>query len=325
MNNNAFYFKFSLILTVAFFVWFFGSHKGDFSAFKAEKSSEWQSKTPAAFTNFVPPTLVVFKDSENILPKRNWSMPFLELEAQAALAIKTDGSRVYYNKNIEMQRSVASLTKLMTAIIVLENYQPAADQPQADNLDEVIKIPLSAVRREGARGDLKLDELITVRSLLSIMLIDSSNDAAFALAEKRADFVSLMNKKAKELGLTNTHFSNPDGLDEPGNYSSALDIEKIFSYLINTYPEAFEILKTKNMVVYSADGKTEHRLKNTNELLGKVDEVVAGKTGYTDEAGGSLILLTKNNIITVVLGSPDRFSESEKLINWLKSAYVWEK
>ncbi|MDP3004300.1 MAG: serine hydrolase [Candidatus Azambacteria bacterium] len=314
MNGNKnFYLKISLLILAAFFVWFFGSRKGDFSALKAEKSPEWQPKTPAALTNFTPPTLVIFKDSENTLPKRNWSMPFLELGAQAALAIKTDGSRVYYNKNVEMRRSVASLTKLMTAIIVLENY----------DLGEVVKIPLSAVRREGAMGDLKPDELITVRSLLSIMLIDSSNDAAFALAGKRTDFVSLMNKKAKELGLANTRFSNPDGLDEPGNYSSALDIEKIFSYLINTYPEAFEILKTKNMVVYSADGKTEHRLKNTNELLGKVDEVMAGKTGYTDEAGGSLILLNKNNIITVVLGSPDRFGESEKLIQWLKEAYIW--
>jgi len=314
-NSKQFYFKMSLILAVAFFIWIFGSSKKEFSALKAEKSPEWQPKTPAALTNFVPPAFVVFKDSENILPKRNWSAPFLELGAQAALAIKTDGSRVYYNKNIETRRSVASLTKLMTAVIVLENY----------NLDEIIEIPLSAIRREGVRGDLKPDELITVRSLLSIMLIDSSNDAAFALAKKRADFISLMNKKAKELGLANTHFSNSDGLDEPGNYSSALDIKKIFSYLVNTYPEAFEILKIKNMVVYSADGKIEHRLKNTNELLGKVDEVEVGKTGYTDEAGGSLILLTKNNIITVVLGSPDRFSESEKLIQWLKSAYIWEK
>ena len=314
-DGQQFYLKMSLILATAFFIWIFGSSKEEFSALKAENSSEWQPKTPVAFTNFVPPTLVVFKDSENTLPKRNWATPFLELKAEVALAIRTDGSRVYYNKNIEIQRPVASLTKLMTAIIVLENY----------DLDEVIKIPLNAVRREGATGDLKPDESITVRSLLNIMLIDSSNDAAFALAEKRADFVSLMNKKAKELGLVNTHFSNPDGLDEPGNYSSALDVEKIFNYLINKYPEAFEILKTKNMVVYSADGKIEHRLKNTNELFDKMNEVVAGKTGYTSEAGGSLILLTKDNIITVVLGSPDRFGESEKLIQWLKSAYIWEK
>ena len=280
---------------------------------KAENSQEWQPKTPAALTNFVPPTIMVFKDSEKTLPRRDWTVPFLELEAQAALAIKTDASRVYYNKNIETRRSVASLTKLMTAIVVSENY----------NLDEVIKISLNAVKRESSLGDLRPDELITVRSLLNIMLIDSSNDAALALAEKRADFTSLMNKKTKELGLANTHFSNPDGLDEPENYSSAFDIAKIFSYLIKTHPEILDIFKTKNMVVYSNDGKVEHRLKNTNELLGKVSEVVAGKTGYTGEAGGSLILLTRNNIITVVLGSPNRFGESEKLIQWLKEAYIW--
>ena len=83
MNGNKnFYLKISLLILATFFIWFFGSHKGDFSAFKAEKSPEWQPKTPAALTNFVPPTLVVFKDSENTLPKRNWLVPFLELEAK---------------------------------------------------------------------------------------------------------------------------------------------------------------------------------------------------------------------------------------------------
>lgn len=314
-ENKKFYLKIFLILAVAFSIWFFGSSKKEFSALKAENSAEWQPKTPAALTNFAPPTFVVFKDSENILPKRNWAVPFLELEASAALAIKTDGSRVYYNKNIETQRSVASLTKLMTAIIVFENY----------DLDEIVEIPLSAVKREGASGDLRPSESMTIRSLLSIMLIDSSNDAAFTLAKQRPDFIPLMNKKVKELNLNNTHFSNPDGLDETGNYSSALDITKVFGYLISKYPEAFEILKTKNMVVYSSDGKIQHRLENTNELLGKLNEVIAGKTGFTDEAGGSLVLLIKNDIITVVLGSPDRFGESEKLIQWLKKAYIWEK
>lgn len=314
-RNFEFYFKMLLIIAAIFFIWIFGSSNNNPSALKTENSPEWQPKTPAALSNFTPPIFVVFEDSENILPKRDWTVPFLELDAQAALAIKTDGSRVYYNKNIEARRPVASLTKLMTAIVVLENY----------DLNLVIKIHSNAIKREGSAGDLKPSELITIRSLLSIMLVDSSNDAAFALAEQRQDFISLMNKKAKELNLNNTHFSNPDGLDEPGNYSSALDIAKIFSYLINSHPEALEILKTKNMVVYSSDGKIEHRLQNTNELLDKVNEVMAGKTGYTDEAGGSLVLFVRGDIITVVLGSPDRFGESEKLIQWLKKAYIWEK
>ena len=312
-ENKKFYFKMSLILVVAFFIFILGNKK-DAAPETAVKKLPTENK-PAALVNFLPIIPTIFEDSENILPKRDWTAPFLELEAQTALAIKTDGSRVYYNKNIEAQRPIASLTKLMTAIVVLENY----------DLNQIVKIPLNAVKRESSAGNLRPSETMAVRSLLSVMLIDSSNDAAFALAEQRQDFISLMNKKAKELGLNNTHFSNPDGLDEPGNYSSALDIAKIFSYLINEHPEAFEILKTKNMVVYSSNGKIEHRLINTNELLDKADGVVAGKTGYTDKAGGSLALLVKGGIITVVLGSPDRFGESEKLIQWLKKAYIWEK
>ena len=309
MNGNKnFYLKIFLLLAAAFFIWIFGNKK---SAVPEANSKNLPNK-PVALVNFTPPA--IFKDAENILPKRNWSVPFLELQTQAALAIKIDASRVYYNKNIETPKPVASLTKLMTAIIVLENY----------NLDEIIKIPLSAVKREGAMGNLRPDEKLTIRSLLSVMLIDSSNDAAFALAEKRTNFVSLMNKKVKELGLKNTHFSNTDGLIDQGNYSSALDIAAIFSYLMNKYPETFEILKTQNMLVYSSDGKILHRLVNTNELLGKDDEVIAGKTGYTDGASGCLVLLIKGGVITVVLGSPDRFGESEKLIQWLKEAYIWQ-
>ena len=198
--------------------------------------------TSAPLTNFAPPILVVFNDNENTLPRRNWSAPALEINAEAALAMRADGERIYYNKNIEERRPVASLTKLMTAIIVLENY----------NSEEIIKVPLAAVKREGSRGDLRPLEEITVRSLLNMMLIDSSNDAAMALADKNSDFVFLMNKKAEELGLLNTHFTNPDGLDEDDNYSTAVDIAKIFSYLTSNYLSAFDILKTENMIVSSA-------------------------------------------------------------------------
>ncbi|MBI5079575.1 D-alanyl-D-alanine carboxypeptidase [Candidatus Wolfebacteria bacterium] len=313
MNDN-FYFKISLLIIAAFFVGIFGSQK-EKTAVKAENPASAPAKSPAALSNFTPPKLAIFKESENIFPKRDWSAPFLELQAQAALAISVDGGRVYYNKNIETQRPIASLTKLMTAIVVLENY----------DLDKVVRISSNAVKREGIMGYLKVNEEITARSLLGVMLIDSSNDAAFALAEQRKDFIFLMNKKAEELGLKNTHFSDPDGLNAAGNYSSAIDVSKIFGYLINKHPEAFEILKTKNMVVYSSNGKIEHRLENTNELLGANDEVIAGKTGYTDNAGGCLALLIKGDIITVVLGSSDRFGESGKIIKWLKSAYIWEK
>jgi len=319
-NNRKFYLKMSVLLFAALFIWYFSSPKEKNIILDPEAEQRQMKVTPTALSNFVPPTIVVLNNSENTLPRRNWSTPALEINAEAALAMRADGERIYYNKNIEERRPVASLTKLMTAIIVLENY----------NSEEIIKVPLAAVKREGSRGDLRPLEEITVRSLLNMMLIDSSNDAAMALADKNSDFVFLMNKKAEELGLLNTHFTNPDGLDEDDNYSTAVDIAKIFSYLTSNYLSAFDILKTENMVVYSANGKIAHRLKNTNALLGFISEIRAGKTGYTDKAGGSLILFIsgfhfgdKNNIITIVLGSPNRFDESEKLIRWLKEAYIW--
>lgn len=319
-ENNKFYFKISVLLFAAFFIWFFNS-SGEKENFKENSQKLPIKNKPAAFENFVPPTLVLFKDSESILPKRNWSIPPLELQAEAAIAVKLDGSRTYYNKNINNRRPIASITKLMTAIVVLENY----------NLDDIIKISKKDIRREGSQGDLRTDETMTIRSLLNVMLIDSSNDAALALADERSDFISLMNKKAKEINLSNTYFTNPDGLDEGNNYSSALDVSYMFSYLINNHKEALEILKTQNKVIFSSDGEFEHRLKNTNELLGAVPEVKAGKTGYTDNAGESLTLLisnlypnsVNNDIITVVLNSSDRFKESEKLIQWLKEAYIY--
>ena len=320
MSSEKFYLKMSAILGVAFLIWVFGTPFKDRPAIDEEGPKYQLKGTPAALTNFTPPRLVIFDDSANVLPKRNWSISALELQAEAVVAMRIDGGRIYYNKNMEVRRPIASLTKLMTAIIVLENY----------NLNDVIKISRNNIEPEGSKDDLRFGELITARSLLNIMLINSSNNSALALADGSPDFISLMNKKTKNLGLYNTHFTNPDGVDNEKNYSSALDAAKIFSYLINTYPEALTILKTKNTVVYSSDGKIEHRLSNTNELLGRISEVVAGKTGYTDKAGGSLILIisdlnfgNKENIITVVLGSPDRFGESEKLIEWLKKAYIW--
>lgn len=319
-NDQKFYFKMSLLLAASFFIWFFGSSKKENLKINNNSESLPVRNQPAALKNFIPPSIAIFTDSDNIYPKRNWSIPPLELSADAAIAIKLDGSRVYYNKNVEKRRPVASLTKLMTAIVVLENY----------NLGDIVKIEKKYLKREGETGDLRPGELINIRSLLDIMLIDSSNDAAFTLAGQKPDFVHLMNKKAEELNLTNTRFTNPDGLDEQNNYSSAFDVAKIFSYLANNHSDILEILKTTNMVVFSSDGKIEHRLNNTNELLGTVPEIKAGKTGYTDGAGGSLALLVssadfgnRNSIITIILDSPDRFGESEKLVNWLKEAYLW--
>lgn len=287
---------------------------------------------PALLADFVSPVFVAFSGDENMVPKRNWQIPNIEIGAKSALAVSFDEKRIYYEKNSRARLPMASLTKLMTALVVVENY----------DLDKVITILPDALTREGEKGDLRSYEKITTRSLLTMMLVESSNDAAMVLAqnlpekiEKNAsnsynNFINLMNQKAWELELDDTHFDNPDGLDSPTHYSTALDLSRLFRYILERYSWITKIMHAQNVVIYSFDGKIEHRLKNSNDLLGRISEIEAGKTGFTDNAGGCLILFITGfgdfdrGIISVVLGSEDRFGESEKLINWLRTAFIWK-
>lgn len=265
------------------------------------------------------------------LPVRNWNVPFAEISAKSVLSTDEKAEKVFYQKNSSERLPIASLTKLMTALIVLDNY----------NLEEKIKISKAAVQIEGEMGGLVVGETLTVRNLLYVMLIESSNDAAFAFAEKIGTdkFVELMNKKAAVLYLKNTHFANPAGFDEKNNYSTAFDLARLASAALN-YPLVWEILRTKEIEVKSEavpDNPNQpifpHRLINSNKLLDVVPEIVGGKTGYTDLAGGCMILvaqLENFKVINIVLGADggapflDRFKETEKLINWLKEAYLWK-
>ena len=318
-----------LLIIFGFSIWAFS---GDSFIPKEHPDGPAYNPQPALLSNFVSPVFVAFSGDENMVPKRNWLIPNIETGAKSALAISFDGKRIYYEKNSRTRLPMASLTKLMTALVVAENY----------DLDRVFTVLPAALTREGERGDLRSYEKITARSLLAMMLVESSNDAAMVLAQNLpekmeknsansfSDFMNLMNQKAWELELNDTHFDNPDGLDSPTHYSSAFDLSNLFRYLLTRHSWLREYLKNQNMVVYSADGKIQHRLKNSNVLLGRIPEVEAGKTGFTDNAGGSLILFTSGfgdfdrGIITVILGSDDRFGESEKLINWLRSAYIWQ-
>lgn len=267
----------------------------------------------------------------NYLPVRNWNVPFTEISAKSVLSTDDKAEKVFYQKNSSERLPIASLTKLTTALVVLDNY----------NLEEKIKISKTAVQVEGEMGGLVVGEILTVRNLLYVMLIESSNDAAFALAEKiGADkFVELMNKKAVALDLKNTHFANPAGFDEKNNYSTAFDLARLASAALN-YSLIWEILQIKEIEIKSeADAANSnqqvfpHRLTNSNKLLGVVQGIVGGKTGYTELAGGCMILVVQFEnfkVINIILGADggapflDRFKETEKLINWLKEAYLWK-
>ena len=240
--------------------------------------------------------------------------PQLEANTGAAISIETNLSyadKTLFEKDGETKLPIASLTKLMTAMIVLDNY----------NLSDSITIDKDADSQDPMKQDVKLGDIMPAESFLEIMLIKSSNKSAYALSEKMGEqtFVSLMNKKAKEIGLENTFFADPTGLSSE-NVSTASDLVKLAEYILKNYPRIADISRTKEFNV-PGFGQVE----NTDELLGEIPEIVCSKTGFTNQAKGCLLLVinnTKNSdyLINVVLGADDRFAEMKKIVDWQNKA-----
>lgn len=266
--------------------------------------------------------------SPDLFPIRKWSVKEPEITARSAIAIsfKPDSQEgnILYKKNIDQVLPIASLTKIMTAIIALENF----------DLEEIIKVSKNSVLTLGDKGGLIRGEELKTKDLLYIMLMESSNDAATALASDNPrlpydEFINLMNSKAKELELENTYFLDPIGLSSD-NQSTALELAKLTKQALN-FPLIWKILKTSEITISSIDNKFIHNLTNTNQLLEKISNLLGGKTGYTEEAGECMLTVLdisdsfgiNNYLIIIVLGSDQREIDTEKLINWSKEAYIW--
>jgi len=263
---------------------------------------------------------------QNLKPTRDWSVDDIEIGAKAAVCAEissTDKNRYLFEENEDKKLPIASLTKLMTALVVLES------ENEGYSFEKVTMISQKSVDQEGGQGLLTPGEILSVRNLLYIMLIESSNDAAYSLAEIEGvkQFVGSMNLKATELGLFDTSFEDIAGLS-PDNYSTVEDLLKLTKYLLEEHPLVWEILSLDEFRLITPQRKFHHQLLSTNELLGVVPNIVGGKTGETVEAKGCLLLVLKNqenqnDMIYIVLGSDDRFGETQKLINWVNSAYKW--
>lgn len=243
------------------------------------------------------------------------------LKAKSVLAVDLNNGMLLYEQNGYDRRAIASITKLMTTTIILEE----------NKLDDIVTVSKTASQVEGSKAWLAPGEKISVENLLYSALIHSANDAAYALAEYNsngdvANFVAKMNQKAQELGLHDTHFTNPIGLDEPENYSSAYDLAILGRY---AYGKSFirRAAVIKEMEVSSTNGKFTHKLKSTNDLLGSYLKVLGLKTGTTDLAGQCLIAIIENgkgdDILTVVLDSPSRYSETKLLADWVFRTFNW--
>lgn len=221
-------------------------------------------------------------------------------------------------KNEDIKSAMASTTKIMTTIVILE---------KAD-LNETVTVSAKAGGTGGSRLGLKRGDKASVRDLLYGLMLRSGNDAAVALAEHVGgsvkEFAELMNEKAIELGLTNTHFVTPHGLDDANHYTTALELAKLTDYAMNNETFA-KIVGTKSTTIYI--NNQSRQINNTNELLGVLNGVVGVKTGFTNNAGRCLVTETKRNnmdIITIVLGADtkkDRTKDSVNLIEYTFSKY----
>ena len=221
-------------------------------------------------------------------------------------------------KNEDIKSAMASTTKIMTTIVILE---------KAD-LNETVTVSAKAGGTGGSRLGLKRGDKTSVRDLLYGLMLRSGNDAAVALAEHVGGsvkgFAELMNGKAIELGLTNTHFVTPHGLDDANHYTTALELAKLTDYAMDNETFA-KIVGTKSTTIYI--NNQSRQINNTNELLGVLNGVVGVKTGFTNNAGRCLVTETKRNnmdIITIVLGADtkkDRTKDSVNLIEYTFSKY----
>ena len=260
-------------------------------------------------------------DNQNITVSVDSSKPVINSKRYAVYD-RMSGT-VVYGLDENKESAMASTTKIMTSIIVLENVE---------NLNEIVTINKDAAMTYGSRLGLKQNDKLSVNDLLYGLMLRSGNDAAVALALHVSDsieeFAKLMNEKEEELKLVHTHFVTPNGLDNPDHYSTAFELAKLTDYALKN-SKFCEIVKSKfaNITINGVN----KQIKNTNELLfTSMDGIYGVKTGFTFNAGRCLISAIKKNnmdLIIVVLGADtrnDRANDSIKLMNYVLNHYYVE-
>ncbi|PID52720.1 MAG: hypothetical protein CR972_00390 [Candidatus Moraniibacteriota bacterium] len=265
---------------------------------------------------------------------------FIE-SAHSAIVFDADSGTILWEKNATEKRSIASITKLVTSMIVIDRMQ---------DIDEIVTIPGEIISIEGTTVGCPTSvicnsprffpgERVRLRDLLRSALIFSANDAATVLglhvAGSEEAFAKLMNARMKELGAGNTHFCRPSGLEldenEESCYSSAYDIARVMAHLHQheKYDVLWEIMRTKEMTFADVDNTVVHELKNTNRLIEKMDNLAGAKTGFTPRAGYCLALAAEDHtkehtVISIVLDDYNRFADVEEMTTWAFDNYEWK-
>ena len=245
--------------------------------------------------------------------------PAPDVTAKSAIVLDATSGIPLFAKEALARHLPASLAKLLTALVALETCP----------LDQLVSV--TSPNPEPSSMGLASGDVVTVESLLYGLLIASGNDAAFALADACApsqnQFVLAMNQKARKLGMWDSHFANPAGFDDITQYTTVRDLAKLAKAAVSDQTIA-KIVATKSTVVNDVTGIKTYYLANLNKLIGVVYGTDGIKTGQTDGAQENLVTKTARDgktIITVVLGSEDRFSDSKKLIEWAFVNFSWLK
>ncbi len=241
----------------------------------------------------------------------------LSSSAQAAFVFDALSGRVFYEKNANQRLSMASTTKIITAITVIEN---------CTDLDEKFEIDSRAVGIEGSSIYLKRGEKLSVRELLYGLMLRSGNDCACALAYRVGGsidgFAQLMNATSKFVGAENTHFTNPHGLDDAEHYTTAHDLALLTGYALSN-PVFKEIVSTKSIKIEGENGEYRY-MTNKNRLLSSLENCIGVKTGFTKKAGRCLVSAVEKNdmrLVCVVLNCGPMFEESAKMLNTVCEVY----
>lgn len=283
--------------------------------------------------NFVIDQQIVSDQGTDIQNEQRIPSPFkkteslgVEISGKSGIVVDNKSSRILFEKNSEKELPMASLTKIMTAVVLLDS---------GISMEDTYTVEEEAVNIYGSDIDLEIGEEILVNDLLHGLMIHSGNDAAMAIARKvgknEESFVQMMNKKAKELGMANTQFQNPHGLDQKNHYTNVKDMVKLASYAYQK-PNFKKIIRLSDYQFDAVNIPKHHQLKNTNKLLHEDYFLInGGKTGFTDNAGYCLLTFgineNKNEIITVVLGEKEdgrQFHDTKAMLEWTFGNYKWE-
>lgn len=244
----------------------------------------------------------------------------IPVSAEAACLLSVDTGEVIFEKNADKRMQMASTTKIMTCVIALEN----------GNLTDTVSVDERAVGIEGSSLYLSKGDSLTLEDLLYAMMLRSANDAAAAVAYHIAgsidSFASMMNAKAKELGLVNSNFKNPHGLSDDEHYTSAKDFAVLAAYAMKN--KAFSDIVRSPSHTVKLNGSEDRYVVNHNRLLRSYDGACGVKTGFTKASGRCLVSAAERNGVTfvaVTLNAPDDWNDHRKMLDTAFSLYTSEK